>query len=336
MSTTNYYTKIKSKHEDVNPYFNKTHYFKFPSRMIIVGASGAGKTNTILNILEQAPDTFTKVIICCKSEDELLYQILKQTLKDKLSIFTGNIPLLTNTGKTSKKTMPNVPLIKDVIEKDDKGYRPVLMVFDDLCLEPQQERIEEIYIRGRKVGITPIYLTQSYYKSPKAVRLNCNYIILKRNIQQRDLVCILKTSNLPIKMDQLIKMYRDSTRSMPDFLCLSPEDGKVFQSFNLQPIFNSFDDEDYEGDDEKLEVEPLKIKAKNYRQHSLKELGLKEYIKALKKHAGQSIPFTDLQDAYKEFCKTNNFETHSGQMLARELGKHFERHLFNRKPYYIL
>lgn len=336
-TATNYYEKIKNKDKIVNPEYGKQHYFKLPSRMILVGASGSGKTNTLLNILERMPNTFVKVILCCKNVDEPLYNLLKQSLKDKLEIFTGNIPLTTSTGRTSKKTQPNVPLIKDIAEKDDQGYRPVLMVFDDLCLEENQQRIEDVFIRGRKLGITPLYLTQSYYKSPKAVRLNSNYIILKRNIQQRDLVCILKTSNLPIKINELVKMYRDATREMVNFLCLSPEDGKVYNTFDLQPIYSSFEDDEYEGDDEQLEITPLKIRTKNYKDQSLKDLGLKEYIKTLKKnHPNQIVPFKDLKDAYDEFCKSYNFECHTSQMLARELGKHFERSVYNRAPYYSL
>lgn len=144
----NLYKKLKDKYKDdiINPEYMKKHIFNLPCRILIVGASNAGKTNTAFNILQNMNNTFIEVIICAKSDTEPLYDVLKDKLKNKLKIFIGQIPLENK----KKGTQPNIPKIEEIEEKDDKGYIPKLIIFDDLCLEKNQDRISEYFIRGRK------------------------------------------------------------------------------------------------------------------------------------------------------------------------------------------
>eukprot|EP00952_Eustigmatos_sp_NYUAD-ZCMA_P014412 56171-Eustigmatos_ZCMA.PRE.1 len=53
-----------------------------------------------------------------------------------------------------------------------KDHGQILCCFDNLCLERDQSKIAQIYIRGRKIGggISVCYLTQNYYSVPKHVR----------------------------------------------------------------------------------------------------------------------------------------------------------------------
>ncbi len=100
-----------------------------------------------------------------------------------------------------------------------------LCIFDDLCLEKDQSKIEDLYIRGRKLckGISCIYLTQSYYKTPKVVRINCGYIILKKLQSKRDLNMILSEYDLGVDKKELFKVYQDVCRDVKDFLFVDME-----------------------------------------------------------------------------------------------------------------
>jgi len=81
-----------------------------------------------------------------------------------------------------------------------------------------QSSIVEYFIRGRKKNISMMYLTQSYYKCPKSVRINCNYIILKKLSSKRDLKSVLDDNALGVDLKELEKIYTDCTRNKLDFL----------------------------------------------------------------------------------------------------------------------
>ena len=49
----------------------------------------------------------------------------------------------------------------------------VLIVFDDIIADMiNNKKITEFSIRGRKLNIFTVFITQSYFKVPKGVRLN--------------------------------------------------------------------------------------------------------------------------------------------------------------------
>jgi hypothetical protein len=157
MSLINFYEFTKKDTVFKNPNY-KNHNIEIPFRMIISAPSGAGKTNFLLNLICSMENTFYRIIICVKNKAEPLYEMIEEKL---------------NSGKTKQieiyedGEVPKLP--------DDKKNR--LIVFDDLLYDNQSE-IKQYFIRGRKKGFSCIYLTQSYFKTPKDLRLQCNYIVL--------------------------------------------------------------------------------------------------------------------------------------------------------------
>ena len=65
--------------------------------------------------------------------------------------------------------------------------RKILIVFDDMIVDIMinikiQAIIKELFIRSRKLNISLIFITQSYFSVPKDVRLNStHYLIMKIN-----------------------------------------------------------------------------------------------------------------------------------------------------------
>ena len=55
-----------------------------------------------------------------------------------------------------------------------------VVVFDDLVNAPEkiQNKIANHYTDGRHHNISPIYLSHSYYDTPKKLRLNCSHMLL--------------------------------------------------------------------------------------------------------------------------------------------------------------
>ena len=53
-----------------------------------------------------------------------------------------------------------------------------LIIFDDFLCEKNQDRLIECFNRGRNRNFSVIYLSQSFYKTPKDIRLNCSHFCL--------------------------------------------------------------------------------------------------------------------------------------------------------------
>jgi hypothetical protein len=151
--TRNWYDVIPKKFitSTHNPHYDKKncHYIKIPFRAIILGNSGAGKTQTLLDIINNMQNTFEKIIICTKCKNEPLYNWLDEKLgKDGLTIVEGI------------QNLPSVDTFSIEVQS--------LVVLDDLCLESikSQIPISEFYIRARKKGVSMIYISKSYFKIP--------------------------------------------------------------------------------------------------------------------------------------------------------------------------
>ena len=66
----------------------------------------------------------------------------------------------------------------------DKG-RKILLVFDDMIADMiNSEKINsivtELFITGRKLNISFVFITQSYFKVPKDIRLNCIHVLIMK------------------------------------------------------------------------------------------------------------------------------------------------------------
>jgi uridine kinase len=201
---TNFYKKIPKnllpKYE--NPNYDN-HLINVPFRMLIVGASGAGKTSVALEIIKRMNNTFGEITIITKNADEPLYKFLRTKIPaHQLHIYEG------------------INQIPD-LDSYDPDFQH-LVIFDDLVLEKNQSKIEEYFIRGRKIakGLSMMYLTQSYYKTPKTIRLNVSYLILKKLASNRDLNLILSEVNLGVNKEVLLALYKYTTTERSDFLMI--------------------------------------------------------------------------------------------------------------------
>jgi hypothetical protein len=65
--------------------------------------------------------------------------------------------------------------MKDLPAPNDlnMGNKQVLIIFDDQEIDKNQQKIEEYFLRGRKVGggITMMYLSQNFYSIPTLIRI---------------------------------------------------------------------------------------------------------------------------------------------------------------------
>jgi hypothetical protein len=197
----NFYELIPKRKPVHNPGYEK-HGLELPFYGLIIGGSGSGKTNVLLQFIELSSKTFTRIVICVKNSDEPLYNLLREKCPEVEFYENGQIP--------------------DIALFENDGTNK-LIVFDDLVLEKDQSDISEYYIRGRKLQLTCIYLSQSYYKIPKIIRINARYIILKKLSSNKDLKLILSEYNLNYNMEEILQLYDIATKDFTDFLLIDTQ-----------------------------------------------------------------------------------------------------------------
>ena len=157
----NFYKTLPKEYKtEIQTYsnYNKVH-IQLPFRMIILGCSGSGKTNTCLNVI-QAMNCFTKYYLFAKNTEEPLYKFLIDLLQKAGSKLKINLITYSN----DLDELPGV----DEFDKNENN----LLIIDDMITEKESKlkNISDIFIRGRKASISTIFLSQSYYKIPKLIR----------------------------------------------------------------------------------------------------------------------------------------------------------------------
>ena len=99
------------------------------------------------------------------------------------------------------------------------------IVFDDMIADIMTNKIlqaiiKELLIRCRKVNISLVYITQSYFAVSKDVRLNLtHYYIMKIN-NKRELQNIALNYSADIDYKDFVKIYRECTRNLYSFLTI--------------------------------------------------------------------------------------------------------------------
>ena len=93
---------------------------------------------------------------------------------------------------------------KHIEEYNPEKKRKVLIVFDDMIADMINSKklnliITELFIRGRKLNISIVFITQSYFKVPKDVRRNSTHFFIMKISNKRELQQI--ATNHPSDID---------------------------------------------------------------------------------------------------------------------------------------
>ena len=76
-------------------------------------------------------------------------------------------------------------------------------MFDDFICDKNQKPLIDYFIQGRHKNCSVIYLSQSFYKTPKDIRLNCSHYVVYDfpNSNERNMI----SRELNVTKDQYIK-----------------------------------------------------------------------------------------------------------------------------------
>lgn len=212
MEIVNLSAKKNNVQLEENP-FVPTHCF----RMLISGPSGCGKTNVLGNLILNYL-VYDKCYIYSRHIDdpEDIYVDLREHFEKMDEKIHKKIP--ESEDYTCYEMSDNFEDIVTVDELDGKLRN--LIVIDDFVDETKQGKISTLFISGRHKNASIIYLSQSYHKTPKLIRENCNYFVLFKVNNRRELQELAKTHCLDYSFDQFTELFQEATKESFSFLVI--------------------------------------------------------------------------------------------------------------------
>ena len=128
--------------------------------------SGSGKTNVLLNLIENQPG-IDKKYLYTKDPYEAKYQYLINK-RESVGIDHFNDP------KAFIEYSNMHDVYKNIDEYNPNKENKILIVFDDMIADminskKQNSIVTALFNRGRKLNISLVFITQSYFKVPKDV-----------------------------------------------------------------------------------------------------------------------------------------------------------------------
>ena len=100
------------------------------------------------------------------------------------------------------------------IQKENKKN---FIVFDDMIPdimtnEDFQSITKELFIRCRKLNISLVFITQSYFSFPKEVRLNSTHYLIMKIHNKRELQQTAINHSADIDYKDFLNIYRNCTK----------------------------------------------------------------------------------------------------------------------------
>ena len=103
--------------------------------------------------------------------------------------------------------------------------RKTLIVFDDMIADSMTNKkiqaiLKELFIGCKKVNISLVFITQSYFSVPKDVKLNSTHYLIKRINNRKKLQNIVINYSVDIDYNDFMRIYRECTRETYSFLTM--------------------------------------------------------------------------------------------------------------------
>ena len=182
----NYTNENKTEHNS-----KWAHIPDRPDRILIVGGSGSGKQNALLNLINSHPD-IDKIYVYAKDPYEAKYQYLINKREEVGLDHFKDPKAFTEYSNDMEDVYKN-------IENYNPGKkRKILIVFDDMIADMINNKnlnpvVTEMFIRGRKL------------------RLNSTHFFIMKITNKRELQRIALNHSSDIDFKDFIKIYKKYT-----------------------------------------------------------------------------------------------------------------------------
>ena len=171
----------------------------WPFRMLIIGPSGSGKTNTLLHLINN------------------LYPI------DKIYLYAKDIHEPKYEYLINKREQAGIKNLNDphaFIEYSD-DMNDVLDDIADIEYNKNFKRIiKELFYRARKINVSIVFITQSYFRALKDARLNSIHYILMKIGNKKELKRIAEEKSGHFEYKDFLKMCNYCTEEPYSFILI--------------------------------------------------------------------------------------------------------------------
>ena len=152
--------------EDENTNFKQFYKYipKSNFRTLICGNSGSGKTNLLYHILMKPLVYYAQTHLYGKNLEQEKHRHMIERMND----ISGQVGY-------------------DVIHCDNDDIKPVnslesnsqkIVIFDDFICDENQKPLIDYFIQGRHKTFSVFYLSTSFYKTTKNIRLDCSHYVI--------------------------------------------------------------------------------------------------------------------------------------------------------------
>ena len=179
-----------------------------PSNIMIIGKTGSGKTNLVVNLIRNMGG-FEKVYLFTGTDtQEPIYQWMHQQMGNNFEPYQG-------FSSFYKK-------MKEIADDKDLADYKTLIICDDFLMssKKEQDQLAHFSTHARKTNAIAktsfLLLTQSYFGVPKLIRLNVQYFMLMSGIGKNELKLICQHGGFDlgpnITIDDVDHIYKDATK----------------------------------------------------------------------------------------------------------------------------
>lgn len=183
--------------------------FKFPSTMIVMGASGCGKTQWISKLLNNLDTTLT-----CVPENILLCYGVYQPIYEQLMNNVGNFNIVDGCSEAAIEQYDILnPITSSILILDD--------LHQELANNPLLSKLFCKFSHHHNTMV--ILITQNMYHQGKAMRdtiSNCHYVIALAQPRDKTAIACLARQMFPRRQRYLLDAYDDATQQPYGYLII--------------------------------------------------------------------------------------------------------------------
>ena len=116
-------------------------------------------------------------------------------------------------------------IYKNIEEYNSNKKRKILIIFDDMIADMFSNKklnpiVPELFISGRKLNISLVFITQSYFAVPKNIRLNSTHYFFTKIPNKRELQEIAFNHSSDIDFQDFMNLYKKCNAEPYSFLVI--------------------------------------------------------------------------------------------------------------------
>ena len=109
-------------------------------------------------------------------------------------------------------------IYKNIIEYNPNKKRKILIVFDCMIVDMLSNKelnpiVTELFIGGRKLNISLVFITQSYFAVPKNIRLSSMYFFIMKISNKQELQQIAFNYSSDIDFKDFNNLYKNALQN---------------------------------------------------------------------------------------------------------------------------